>query len=503
MQGIARLAEKNENMKKIITAIFCLMFVSVACVESVDPTSESKGFGGILEGSINTSNLAEQNLLRAMQLADSATQHHFVGSTMSMARYYNPYTGSTKNVGGNDETGSVWMYTSAIEAVNAIMHGLKAQKDHGNADLYNKHFDRYSALLLKLYTNLDYYQGTFTLTSYTQTKAWSVYAVNRANAPGTANVGGILNVYDDQQWLIRELIDAYKLTNNSEYLTKAEYLSQYVLDGWDCVLDANGQEYGGIPWGPGYTTKHSCSNGPMVSPMVWLSELYKGKSDEITYKYIDTDKSRKMRTVKKSEYYLQFAQKIYNWQKTNLLRADGVYHDMLGGCVPNCDVASEAINGVTYRKHTDLRDKVGTAYSYNCGSMLSGAADLYRATGNADYLNDAKKLSDDSFNYFAKMGGVKPGYYSYAVTGFNNWFNGVLMRAFADVYPSHKDAGTALGTYQQNLDYAYNNYLYKGFLPTSLLLGWSRNTDSNAGEGMFAFTFAAEYAVLARYELEK
>lgn len=486
-------------MKKIFTTILCSLLIFVACAESIDPTQSGEGIVDKKAGTINADNPAEQNILRAMQLVDSAALHHFSGENMKMARFYNPYTN-----GSSDETGSIWMYTSAIEAVNAIMHALESHKNHGKADLYNKHFDRYSKLLAALYDNAAFYKGTFTLKSYTQTKQWSVYGVDRGNAKGTALVEGIHNVYDDQEWLVRELIDAYKLTGNKTYLTEAEYLAEYVLDGWDCTLDNNGNEYGGIPWGPGYVTKHSCSNGPLVSPLVWLYEQYKDKNDQITYKYIAADKSRKTATLKKSDYYLKFAKAIYGWQKEKLLRNDGVYHDMLGGC-PNGsgDVLYESINGVEYRKHTDLCDPVGTAYSYNTGSMLSGAADLYRATKDNAYLDDAKKMTDASFQYFAKQGAMRPGYYAYSISGFNNWFNGVLMRAYLDVYPSYKDAATAISTFQQNLDYGYNNYFYKGFLPTNLLLGWSRDNKNNSGEGMFAFAFAAEYALLARYELEK
>ncbi|NDV80342.1 hypothetical protein, partial [Dysgonomonas sp. 511] len=31
-------------------------------------------------------------------------------------------------------------------------------------------------------------------------------------------------------WLIRELLEAYKLTGKADYLTEAEYLTDYVLD---------------------------------------------------------------------------------------------------------------------------------------------------------------------------------------------------------------------------------------------------------------------------------
>jgi hypothetical protein len=396
------------------------------------------------------------------------------------------------------------MYTSAIEAVNAILHALEAQKAHGDATLYDGHFNKYSELLSKLYDNADYYLGTFHLVSYTQTKEWSVYGVNRGGSKGSAQVAGIENVYDDQMWLVRELLEAYKLTGNGKYLEKAEYLTEYVLDGWDCTRDANGTELGGIPWGPGYVTKHSCSNGPMVSPLVWLHTLYKGKSDEVTYRYIDaTDKqTRKTIQVKKSDYYLDFARKIYAWQKNQLLRSDGVYDDMRGGCSPG-NPETETVNGTLYRKGTTCQDRVGPAISYNSGTMLSGGADLFQATGDNMYVEDARKLSDASFQYFAKLGQNKASYYTYDISGFRNWFNGVLMRGYVDVYPTYGTVADYIDSFQKNLDHGYDNFLYEGFLPTNLLVGWSRDNGKNNTEGMFNFAFAAEYAVLARYELEK
>lgn len=477
-------------LRTITTSSLVFLMVIAACSDPsddnpVDPPNEVS--------------LSEQNLRRAMELTDNAVAAHFTGDGMAMARYYNPYT----NV-RSEEKGSIWMYTSAIEAVNAILHGLEAQKEHGNAALYNEHFNKYAELLNKLYENADYYRGTFELTSYTQTNAWSVYGVNRGGSKGSAQVAGIENVYDDQMWLIRELLEAYKLTDNAEYLQKAEYLTEYVLDGWDCTLDANGAERGGITWGPGYVTKHACSNGPVVSPLVWLHELYKDKNDEITYRYIDAaDKqTRKTMQVKKSDYYLDFAKKIYTWQKNQLLRGDGVYDDMRGGCSPG-NPQTETVNGTVYRKGTTCQDRVGPAITYNSGSMLSGGADLYRVTGDNIYQEDISKLSDASFQYFAKLGQTKDNYYTYDISGFRNWFNGVLLRGYVDVYPADGDVAGYIDSFQKNLDYAYDNFLYKGLLPTNLLVGWNRDNGKNNTEGMFNFAFAAEYAVLSQYELEK
>lgn len=474
-------------MNKFIPTLI-LFFVLFSCC-----TPSTKN-----EDNTKTDNLSKQDLLRAIELTDNAVSNYFTGDGMAMARYYNPYTDTR-----SEEKGSVWMYTSSIEAVNAILSALKAQKDNGNSELYDLHFERYTLLLSKLYENAAYYKGTFALTSYTQTKQWSVYGVNRAGSKGTASVDGINNVYDDQQWFIRELVKAYKLTQDKTYLDEAEYLTAYVLDGWDCYTDANGNEYGGITWGPGYTTKHSCSNGPIVSPLVWLSELYKNKDDQISYIYIDTDNSRKKATMKKSEYYLKYAKAVYKWQKEHLLRSDGVYDDFMGGCDPNCSVAYETINGIKYRKHTNLRDRVGPAYSYNSGTMLSGAADLFAATGDSTYVNDIDKLTRASFSYFATKDANVTGYYTYDVSGFNNWFNDVLMRGYVEAYPAFKYTATCIKSFQDNLDYGYEHFLYKKFLPNNLLVGWSLTNNNNNVEAMFAFSFAAEYATLAQYEIEK
>ncbi len=480
-------------MKNFITFVLCsLLAATFACSNTNEPSEKkNKEPETAQEQSI-------QNLTRAMAIVDRAVECYFEGSGMIMSRYYNPYTASRSG-----EKASVWMYGSSIEAVNAILHGLKTQHREGIDELYDKYFTHYSELLARLYENADYYLGTYTLTSFTQTKEWTVYGVNRGSDKGTAEVAGIMNVYDDQQWLIREFIEAYKLTGNKAYLERAEYLTAYVLDGWDCTLDENGAENGGIPWGPGYVTKHACSNGPMITPLVWLYEIYKEKSDMATYRYIDIDNNRKSEQMKKSRMYLDYAKKIYDWQKTTLLRSDGVYHDMRGGCVPNCDIVYETINGVRYRGNTKLTESVGEALSYNCGSMLSGAADLYRATRHSEYLDDFRQLTNASFGYFAKLDLNVTGYYTYTVAGFNNWFNGIMMRGYLDGHKLDSSVAAPLSSFQANLDYAYSNFLKEGLLPPNLLVGWNLDRGKNNIDGQFIFAYAAEYAGLARYELEK
>lgn len=488
--------------------IKCSIFVSllglflagcVSCATSPNPHTPSEGAEGeeIREEKLA---LAKRNLSRSMSLVAAARENYFSSDGAAMSRYYNPFTGVKSS-----EKGSVWMYTSAIEAVNSVLHALVALKNEAEPEFFDSYFSAYSSMLSELVDNLKWYEGSYTLTSYTQTKDWTVYGVNRGTSPSLAAVEGRENVYDDQQWLIRELIEAYEITGVERYLQKAEYLAEYVIDGWDTTLDANGVEYGGIVWGPGYYTKHSCSNGPFIAPLVRLSEIYKGKTDEVTYRYIGEKKQRLTRQMNKSEYYLMYARKVYDFQRSRLYRkSTGVYADMLGAKGYGGDyIAYETVDGVRYRAHNEEESPTGEAYSYNCGTMLSGAAELFRATGEATYFNDMKALASSSFLYFAKKSPDRPGHYEYAIDGFNNWFNGVLMRGWVDVSAHYSNVALNIGTFQDNLDYAWDKYLKKSMLPPSLLYGWNTQNSKNNVEAMFTFAFAAEYAVLAKWHLSQ
>jgi len=474
------------------------MAAALMCSLSCSAAGEKGGNGN---EPVVVTDKATENLQRSMTLFDSAYEKYFdQNAGMAMARKYNPYTQKR-----SDEIGSIWMYTSSIEAVNAILAALAEQNEKGNTKLYDAKYAKYTGILENLVTNMDYYLGTFRLVGFTQTKDWSVYAVNRSNTFGGANTAGVNNVYDDQMWLVRELIESYRLTGRKSYLDKAEYLAEYVLDGWDCTMK-NRVERGGITWGPGYYSKHSCSNGPIVSPLVWLHEIYKGKDDVTTYRYIDTEGFKRLtKEMTKDEYYLMFAKKVYDWQKKNLIytsgAAAGLYADNLNGPAIGGTIQTETIGGVTYRKPTDLNDFCDPAYSYNTGAMLSGAADLLRVTSDNSYQSDIVSYTDKSFAYFAKKN--SKGQYAYNISGFNNWFNGVLMRSYVDARVYYEGTAAPIQSFQDNLDYAWDNFLYEGMLPPSLLGGWNSDRSKNDEEGMFAFTFSAEYAVLSRYLTEK
>lgn len=483
-------------IKKILPVVFSsLALMSSACSDNDNDGPDSSS----TDKPVVSDNLAEQNVGRAIEIIDAAVDNYFTGTSMAMSRYYNPHTGQK-----SQELGSVWMYTSSIEAVNAVLHSLKTLKDNGSSSLYDANFERYKELLSKLVEGAEYYRGSFSLTSYTGTNTWNVLGVDRGSAPGAAFTEGIHNVYDDQMWFIREMVESYNVTGENKYLEKAEYLTSYVLDGWDCTLDENGKENGGFTWGPCYVTKHACSNGPIISPLVWLHEIYKGKPDMLTYKIIDADNKRVEVTKSKADRYLEIAKATYDWQKSHLLDpSNGVYSDMMGGDDNGGNIKYETVDGELYRAHSSLRDRVGEHYTYNSGSTLSGLVDLYRVTSDASYLTDIKALTDNSFVKFATLGSVIPDHYAFNITGFRPWFDGVLMRAYVEAAPVYNNAATCADAFQANLDYAYDNFRKNHQLPTNLLVGWNYDKAKNNTEAMFEFGYAAEYAVLARHQLNK
>ncbi|MCH5219147.1 MAG: hypothetical protein J1F20_01150 [Muribaculaceae bacterium] len=439
---------------------------------------------------------AVNNITRAMAIADAAWSSSMKGTedNMYMADTYNTQTGSAS--GPSD----VWPYTAAIEAHNSILEALNELKEI-DPILYDDYFDKYKEQLIRLIDNLEYYRGTYRLSSYaTSNKEWSVYAVPRASVRGTANVTGILNVYDDQMWLARELIRAYRLTDNEDYLELASYLTDYVLEGWDCWRDENGEEYGGITWGPGYNSKHACSNSPIIQPLVWLSDIYSDRDDTVQYCYRQAETNNVVKeTLPRTDYYLDFAKRIYHWQKDKLQHSSGVFWDMMGA-------PGEIIVSRGFRQHVDCGGPTGNFYSYNTGTMIAGAAELFRVTDDEDYRDDLSTISKASLNKFAKYVRKQNAYEfntdATATSGFNTWFNDVLMRSYVDAYPytTNTSANTGLTSFQTTLDYAFENHNRNNLLPIRLLDGWGNDVVTKA---FHQFAFASEYALLAKWLLSK
>lgn len=381
-----------------------------------------------------------------------------------LSRYCNPNNGHTS------ETASVWHYTAYYAMISRLIditEGTDANQTF--KDLSDVTFDSFA-----------FYSGTADVTTYLGTYSTTFYGVNRSTAKGKANVAGDQAVYDDQMWIIREMMYRYKQTGDKQYLDEAVRLSNICIKGWDYSLDKNNQEYGGIPWGPAYATKHTCSNAPIIAPLVEIYECLKEMGDS------------------NAQYYLDWAAKIYSYTKTNLRDEKMLYADLIG----YQRIEQTGSNGMKKYVSTGLAGFDGKQYTYNTGAMISGAVALYRATGQSAYFMDAKNSAAAAYSNFCARKGQITYYPNDTET---TWFNLVLLQGFLDFYECDPKAGERfVQSFQTSLDYAYKTHLKDGFLPRDYVSGWNTQSSFDTKKNVMDQASAAQtYAMLAMWAQSK
>lgn len=459
-------------MKKILLLLCAcvLIFSLAACgTKEVDKTKDT---------TIQYADPDVRAAARADQLAKAMLKKYIDWDTYQLGKddeawelfvydTYNPFEDVS------DGQASVWHVTSVMALTNrmtAITKGTTAQK-------------YYLDLNQDLIEELAWFRGTDTITTYQGTKEVTMYGVNRANERNKAAVAGDQSVYDDQMWLIREFLSAYANTGDAAYLKQAEDLTAICLGGWDYSKDADGNEYGGITWGSYYNSKHTCSNAPLIAPLTKLAELYKGKSETIG-------------GVNKYDYYLSWAKKVYDFTYKNLRNSDNTYGDAFW---TERDTVGEGQNAhyETTNPRTNYDSK---AYTYNTGAMISGAAGLYKLTNEQRYLDEGLASAEGAFHYFFKDTDTA-GLYEHPCTS-TLWFNLVLLTGYIDIYPYAKtQVAPYIDVFEKALDYAYDNYYYKGFLPRNYTEGWTigKETTDTAKDVMDAASTAEMYAMLSQF----
>src|SRR6266550_409450 len=170
--------------------------------------------------------------------------------------------------------------------------------------------------------------------------------------------------YDDNDWVGIELMRIYKLTHSREVLGAAEGILAFEMAGWQA--DPQLACPGGIPFSNDLenTDRNTVSTAPAAELALQL--------------YLVTKKAE----------YLRFAEMAYAWVRRCLLQPGGLYSDHIrrGGAIDR------------------------TVWSYNQGTMMGAGALLYRATGNAGYLYEARQTARAALAYFvpARLGAENP-----------------------------------------------------------------------------------------------
>lgn len=189
--------------------------------------------------------------------------------------------------------------------------------------------------------------------------------------------------YDDEQWLTLALLRAYEATRNERYAKLADTLWTDIKKGWTPALG------GGFLWMKTKTSKNACSNGPAMIIAARRYQLFRQPED------------------------LALAKNIYQWQEKNLVNA------ATGGVWDNIEMKDDALQ--TNR----------TEYTYNQGTWLGGALELYRITGEQKYLaaalRTARYVMNDTVRFSPQ--GILKGENS----GDGGLFKGIFIRYFTQL----------------------------------------------------------------------
>jgi len=216
--------------------------------------------------------------------------------------------------------------------------------------------------------------------------------------------------YDDEEWIVLTMLRLYEVTGEDRYINTA-------LDLWNDIKTAWNTEYGGggmawkhtQPW-----SKNACSNAPAS---LIACRLY---------------------SIRKEAEDLEWALKIYGWTRDNLFNpATGAVYDGLNG-------QNGELNKISL--------------TYNQGTFMATAHMLYKFTGDAVYLKDARRAAnfcitrciDVSNNILRDEG-----------NGDGELFKGIFMRYFVDMLN------------EKDLDQSYRNKFVTFFNNNAVVL-WTR-----------------------------
>lgn len=194
-----------------------------------------------------------------------------------------------------------------------------------------------------------------------------------------ANGSGFWNqYYDDMEWNGIAALRAYQATGQERFLEAARQLWGFILPGW------NDQAGGGITWKKGLEwSKNACSNGPGA---ILAARLYQelGRAED-----------------------LEWARRIYFWEKEVLFDRGAIYDNI------NAETGKIA----------------GFCLTYNQGTFIGAAVELYKITGERSYIDDAILAADYTLEHLTVDGGIlQP-----EGAGDGGIFKGIFVRYFTEL----------------------------------------------------------------------
>lgn len=241
--------------------------------------------------------------------------------------------------------------------------------------------------------------------------------------------------YDDMEWMALACLRAYSLTNDIKYKNTAETLWADIKTGWSEELG------GGIAWRKSQRNyKNTPANAPASILAARLYQLNNNPAD------------------------LEWAVKIYNWQKNTLVD-------------PSTGLVWDGIN----RQGNNQIDK-DWKFTYCQGVFIGAALELFKITKQEGYLNDANKTA----SYVINDSQLSPnGLLKDEGNGDGGLFKGILVRYLTQLIIEGNLNASTRNKYAQFLEFNGETLWSKGTNRSSFLFGtnWSNRpantTDSS------------------------
>jgi len=202
------------------------------------------------------------------------------------------------------------------------------------------------------------------------------------------------NVYvDDMEWIALAQLRMYETTHREEYFLKAKQIyNDWIWSTWGPENEEPWK--GGITWKTdARKSKNACSNGPAAIISARIYTMY----DEI----VDPGKKPK-------QSYLDEATKIYTWLRDYLFDSE-------------TGKVSDNINA---------QGRISpAAYTYNQGTFIGAAFELYKISGEKQYMEEAVKAA----NFVIDSMSTNKGVLRDAPSGDGGLFHGIFFRYFVKI----------------------------------------------------------------------
>ncbi len=241
------------------------------------------------------------------------------------------------------------------------------------------------------------------------------------------NGGSFSNRYiDDMEWNALAMLRAYRITGDEGFSLAAAGLWEEIKSGW------NDHAGGGIMWEKeDKHGKNACSNGPAALLATRLFRLNHNPAD------------------------LEWAKKIYNWQRRTLF-----------------DSTTGAVWDNIKEKEGSLTINRKWIFTYNQGTFLGAATELFELTGDSAYLEDAILAADYTLKYLVTPDGLLKS----EGNGDGGLFKGIFVRYLLRLTLNHALPPENKKQYTDFLLFNANTLWSKGTRRSDLLYGSSWNT---------------------------